>query len=1623
MAKRQTFSALIALSLSAALAAGAATLTYTGANGGDWDTASNWDGGAVPTIGDDVVINAKWVKSAGSVSAKSITVTGTAATLNAGLVVGGKTTTQDGIQAQTPADAATTTPVVLTVAEDLVLNKAGLSLGGRAAVGHVAATVGGDFSLSNGARAAFYAGRTDGLDYTQVAAMQAAVYADADIVAVGGTMRVGTGCYVYPENNGDSGTPVIFKPVDFVLESGATLSATGRGFGWFAIASASALPAGAHRDTNGQLFGTYCPGAGSTYGKGAGYGANGRSAGVANDANGNSVRFGLAYGFAFAPLLPGAPQGTHNASAASSRGGGTVCVIASGSAKIYGKIVSQCNNATMYGSGCGGAIWIVGGNLFVAPSASFDTEGGQTGYAAQGSGGRISLAAGLSDADIATLAGGTLPATISAFDLYGCDFNVLGGYYTGGRANSGTATVVYSAATALSVAVAATSGRFSTPTPAYGLHLLPKADIPAFTIAETTTYPAFYRGLRRYAHSGYLATDSDGDAIADVVASAKPVTVEWQWSGVEDCVRLRVAGGGTMTVNGTGYAADADLWLAPGTPLAVSAASGSGAFAAFYGDFDGGRTNAASLSLAARPGLTLWAVFSDATGTARSYVGADNGFWDVDSNWSPAGVPSPLDDATIASKQVKAYGVAVANSLTLSAGKLAVGGASAAATTAQTAPSDGYIHSSGIVLRGDLSATGASAVSLGARRPTAMVAAAEIGGTLSLAGTSTFSAYANPYDGELDPNGKIALTSYYGAATAVTVGGDLTLSDSAVVYPENDIRTGTAVRFDVAGDVEIGASAAFDANNRGWGWTKTSDNGGVADPHNRKTDGDYFTLAPGSGASYTGISAYGGTGSAAVNGRSSASAYGFKYAPYLPGSPCGAYSSTTVSWRPGGTVWIKTAGTLTVNGAVRAKCTQGSSTGGRPSGGGIWLVCGDFESGSGAILDASSTENASGGPQAPGSGGRISIAIGVSDADLDALGAGEEPSSLSLSDEITIISAAANGGTWKNGSTTYPGVAGTLTTVLGAVSTYPLAVVSVPYGLTAPGLDYATVNVTVGQPYSVTAPAYAFDPAYPGTVRYSCAGWVVSNVSEQVAAGNGTTASFVPETGPFTLTWLWTNRETAATAIANDGELGAVAVGGGEATASSTVWMADSGTVTLSAMAAEGAEFLYWVGDVPYGKEKDNPVSFDAAEPRSLTALFRVAEAPTTRTWIGGARTLGRWEDPAKWSPANIPGFNDDVIVEGSGWVMATSRVEVASLTVRDNAIVLVADKVASASSYGGGVASGAFIAPVTKTRLGEAAVLVAGDIVLTNDGQLAVGFQNVSYHTRVSAGGDFRLSNTARFLVAAGPTDETFTFARGACPVAVGGTFLVGDTARVYPKSDPYTGGSVVFRSKKFVLEAGATIDAISAGFYRFIDRDPYSLAPGLGRDHSVGGGYGGYGYNYSASAGRAYGFAYAPVHPGSPGGDYSTVTGGGGLVRIHADEMAIAGTVNASATSGDSDVSSSSGGGIWLTSRSRPVFAAGALLKARGGYRCTAAGAEGGGGRIAIGIGLTAAQVDELAATGTLARRPVERRLATDAFLADNPEVTVNVRDGKGVDTGIYAGTFHVLDFIPKSTLMRVR
>ncbi len=1600
-------------------------VTFTGASGGDWHTGSNWETGTVPTLDDDLSINGKWVRATNSITAKSIYVKGS------GIVVGGTTLTADGVKAQTAVSSTSAVPYAVTVAGDLVLDGASFSLGARREVANVSASIGGDFVITNGAVAAIYAGRTYGISPTNETMSAALLYANANVVAVGGELRVGTGSYLYPENEGLTGTPVFFKPASFTVEKGGTVSAVGRGWGKYQYSSGQTYPVGALSDANSSSYYSYAFGAGQNFGNGPSHGAvsgsmfNGNLL-LVTAPNGSTTSKAFksdAYGYAYAPFLPGSPNGVYGTPV---NGAGSVCVFATGAVSVAGTITVRGTDA-FYGASSGGSIWLAGATFDIARSASLTAEGGKVtgGYSSSGGAGRISLTAGATQAQLDALAAGGDPDAFSTAPLYGFNVNVLGGYKNngaGGRSASGTATLAYASST-LPLEVRAIPEELSAATPAYGFHVFQKSDFPeAFSVADASIYPEFYRTLRRYAAQGYVVSNATGEVSGSLSAETDPLTLTWQWTGIEDLVRIRPVGGGSINVNGTAYAADTDVWFATGTPLAISAASGTGTFSAWYGDFGTGHSTDATLALAAHPGMTIWGVFSDAAAVAKSYVGADNGFWDVASNWSPAGVPTPMDEVAISSKQVKSYGLSAMKSLTLSAGKLAVGGASAATTTAQTRPTDANIVDCGLVVVSNLSATGASAISIGARRQKADLLCATIGGNLSLAGSSTLAVYAPAYDGPLGGDGKIPLTNYYHSAFPVTIGGNMELDGTAVVYPESDIVTGNSVRFDVGGDVTVGATASFNATTRGWGWISYVDEG-YTDPRYTKKDGNYYTLSPGYGYSWNLGGVYGADGNGTQSGYPR-KAYGLAYAPYLNGGPDGAYSTC----RGGGTVWVKTAGLFTLNGSIVANGGSGPSTSSKSAGGGVWICADDFEAGSGASIRANG-ESGGNDNNAPGTGGRISIALAVSDADLDALARGETPSRLSYSDTITIVTATAAGGSrTSSGLTTYQ-PDGTLTTVMGAVSTYPLAVFSSPLTVQAEGLDYSLTNVTVGVAWSATAPAQAFAPAYPGTVRYACAGWVISNSTEQVAAGNGTTASFTPETGPFSLTWLWEGRETAGTVLSNDGELGVVAVSGGEGAASVSVWTAEAGTVSLSATPASGAEFLYWVGDVPYGQAKANPMSISANQPFFVTAVFRAAEAPTMRTWVGAAGAVGSWDDPAKWSPANIPGAYDDVVVP-QGYVLATNRLEAGSLTISGSGVVSVGAKLnwdyrgqgVGYYDYAWNGASQSMVGRYTGTKLGEAALIVAGNVIVTNAGQLAIGARNQTYHSTFSIGGDLVVcgaaSQSARLLIASGTTNETFSIDVGATPATIGGTFRVGTNGTAYVWSEQYTGGSVTIRAgKKFIVEAGGTVNATQSGFYRFSDRYPISLAPGLGGEYTPGGGYGGHGIGWSSGSAYAntYGFPYAPIHAGSSAGLYSSVRPAGGLIRVHAEKIAVAGTLVANGGA------SSSGGGIWLTSRSVPAFAAGASLSARGGDRCTGAGAPGGGGRIAICMGLTDAQIAEMAATGVVAGRNMEKYLVTEAFSAANPDVSVDVAAGEGFASGL--GTFHVLDMRQAATFLLLR
>lgn len=52
----KTREAIVAFSALSAVGLAAATLTYTGENGGGFASAGNWDGGVAPRAGDSVVI-------------------------------------------------------------------------------------------------------------------------------------------------------------------------------------------------------------------------------------------------------------------------------------------------------------------------------------------------------------------------------------------------------------------------------------------------------------------------------------------------------------------------------------------------------------------------------------------------------------------------------------------------------------------------------------------------------------------------------------------------------------------------------------------------------------------------------------------------------------------------------------------------------------------------------------------------------------------------------------------------------------------------------------------------------------------------------------------------------------------------------------------------------------------------------------------------------------------------------------------------------------------------------------------------------------------------------------------------------------------------------------------------------------------------------------------------------------------------------------------------------------------------------------------------------------------------------------------------------------------------------
>lgn len=217
---------------------------------------------------------------------------------------------------------------------------------------------------------------------------------------------------------------------------------------------------------------------------------------------------------------------------------------------------------------------------------------------------------------------------------------------------------------------------------------------------------------------------------------------------------------------------------------------------------------------------------------------------------------------------------------------------------------------------------------------------------------------------------------------------------------------------------------------------------------------------------------------------------------------------------------------------------------------------------------------------------------------------------------------------------------------------------------------------------------------------------------------------------------------------------------------------------------------------------------------------------------------------------------------------------------------------------------------------------------------------------------------------------------------IRVGDGMAIEDSAVVTVENDLKTGAAVKFEIGTFRLEADARLSADGTGWFWYESKDDplatltqgtrQTRAPGAGGDdvahaaYNRGGGYGGKGGNANAKYGNDYGNKYAPFLPGSPNGIYDnhfnyTYRAGGTVWIACAGKCELYGQVSANGAKGF--FGAPSGGGVWIAAKKLAVGPQ-AAIAATGGEMPSGYSSHGAGGRVSLALGLSARQLDELAA-----------------------------------------------------------
>lgn len=1483
----------------ASMALSAAENSFVGATGGDWFTPENWSLSSVPTIEDDVIIDNLSVNASGAITAGSITINGE----NGALTIG---------------DNASRPMVNAQIAENLTISQASKL--------YVYAGEMADLSpFGEGEEAA-----------------SAALYDSANTISVGGDLNVlGT---IYPDYAPISGTPVIFDVGgDFTLSESGLVNGKRRGWSW-AKTSFETAPDGARRR---KYEGTHSPngwtlafGAGHNYGTGAGYGGDGM-----NKTTYYEKQFGYSYGLEYAPFLSGSPSGFYqdegsNSSQLKCRGSSSFVIHAEGVAQIDG-IVDVAGYSTDHGKASGGGIWIAASDITFGENSLLNAKGQDTpthdSYG-DSAGGRIALTYGATKAEITSMAQGTLPSTFRVFSTE--DASHIDISRGSNDAEDGTFRTIRRNDAAGIVEVVGSPANAITQNIEYKEQVTINGSQVTYSITDYGYDPLDSENIR-YTCVGYVLSNTSGEVASGdntscsftFDASLAPYTLTWLWGEKETRASVFVYGDGQVTIDGISHSEDFTIWHSAATTFEISATPSAGSiFERFASSsFSGGVKYDSTISVDSASPLSVSASFISGT-VKRVWVGANNAsFWD-NNNWSPAGLPSQLDNLYITNATItldNTYPLSVKN-LTIS------------------------------------------------------------GGTFNISATSAT---------VTEDNTPLYYTNLWKYATPVTVQDKFIVDGNATINVYCDPVSGAAVKFNI-GDFFLGEDAKIRADSTvynasgyriaGWHWQESE-----GDPQATQTAGTYQTKAPGVGTSFNKGAGHGGKG----GDNSTSTIYGNPYAPFLPGSPNGLYQNRISNGIPGGgVVWINALGDCTINGKITVDA--GKNMYGSGSGGSIWIAAQTFFASPTASLSAKGG-SISGNYGSMGAGGRISIALGLTQEELTALAKGETPQHLVYNDDITIINTNVDGGIRDTVNIIY-GNPGTATTVFGENN--PGLVLVSSSGAMAKGISpsYGLYSFEKGLSATFTAPETGIDPL-DETIAYPCIGYTITDENGTTEPISNLSVQIIPSALPKTLTWLWGAPLFRLNAIS--GENGHLSSAAQPETEEITLW--STGIFeTITAIPDSGYEFLYWEGNIPYNRAFDNPLTVNTTKPVKIKAVFRSFEEPTVRTFKGGTAL---WNDPMAWTPENIPGKDDTAIIS-SGTCMASNAISCANLTLSSNAKLLI-------GTLGD---TNPFLKVSGNLQLSDTSVLRLGYASFTTSASEFPGADSYkryeSGHARAEIGGSVIMNGNSKFHIAGAPIEGNFTFASGSSIVNIGNALTLNDTSTLYLSSDVTTGGSVKITVPTFVLGEEASVNADKAGTMWRDSTTPPSM-PGYGYSYQKGAAHGGYGTDTIDAKYAPYGFALAPVQPGSANGNYnnSNMKPGGGLIRIHSKFVTLNGTLTA--LPAKETYSGPSGGGIWITGQ---VFSFGdnAKLLARGdktnyGY------SYGSGGRIAIGKNLTEAQLSSLAetgeATGIKAKNTFDA--ATFKTLFNTPNLTIDV---SSPGPPIQQGTFNYIDATKRQAIL---